>query len=119
MYGDAKEIEGEEVMTLRPVNTEHLTLRTTDAHFSRARDTSSTHMLAQDGHVFHRNLLGVLDPPPLFPPALVTESQLASIHGMVHALAEWLNRAPLHPERQGKQQLSVHTSKIPKEKDCT
>ena len=25
-------------------------------------------------HVFHRNLLGVLDPPPLFPSTLVTES---------------------------------------------
>ena len=25
-------------------------------------------------HMFHRNLLGVLDPPPLFPTTLVTES---------------------------------------------
>ena len=59
--------------------------------FSRARDTSSTHMrwLKAQGelsirvcifsksscrHMFHRNLLGVFDPPPLFPTTLVTES---------------------------------------------
>ena len=75
--------------TRRRVKTEHLTERTTDAHFSRARDTSSTHMrcikigwvsesaFSQKSscrHVFHRNLLGVLDNPPRFPDVLVTES---------------------------------------------
>ena len=61
---------------LRKMKTEHFTVRTTDAHFSRARDTSSTHMRwlkfkdelsirvcvfskSSCRHMFHRNLLSV------------------------------------------------------------
>ena len=92
--------------TRQGVKTEHFTVRTTHAHFSRARDTSSTHMRwlkmrGAFGSAFLKSHLVVVSQILLFsflPRWSRNQTQPASIHGVVHCLTEWLSRVPLQVE---------------------
>ena len=90
----------------RNVKTEHFTVRTIYAHFSRARHFINAHALAQDElsirvcifsnvvtcliAICSVSLILLLS---FLPRWLRNQAQPAPIHGAVHGLAEWLNRA--------------------------